>query len=72
MLALIPWRGHERVLDVGCGRGLLPIGAAKHLTTGHATGIDLWSNVDMGSNSPEATHRNTAIEGVADRTTSRR
>jgi len=69
MLSLISWRGDERVLDVGCGRGLLLIGAAKHLTTGHATGIDLWSNVDMGNNSSEATQRNLEIEGVADHCT---
>jgi len=69
MLSLIPWRGDERVLDVGCGRGLLLIGAAGRLTSGHATGIDLWSNVDMGANSPEATLRNIALEDVAARTT---
>jgi ubiquinone/menaquinone biosynthesis C-methylase UbiE len=67
MLALIIWRGDEQVLDVGCGRGLLLAGAAKHITTGHATGIDLWSNVDMGGNSPEATQRNLELEGVASR-----
>lgn len=34
LLDLVPWQGHEAVLDVGCGRGLLLIGAAKRLTTG--------------------------------------
>ena len=29
MLAQFPWTGNERVLDVGTGRGLLLIGAAK-------------------------------------------
>lgn len=71
MLAMIPWRGTEQVLDIGCGRGLLLVGAAKRLTTGHATGIDLWSNEDMGGNSPEATQRNIALEGVTDRCTVR-
>ena len=69
MLAMHAWRGDEQVLDVGCGRGLLLAGAAKRLTTGHATGIDIWSNVDMGGNSSEATERNLAIEGVGDRCT---
>jgi arsenite methyltransferase len=73
MLSLVPWRGDEQVLDVGCGRGLLLAGAAKRLAalkgTGHATGIDLWSNVDMGRNSPEATTRNLEIEGIAGRCT---
>jgi len=67
ILSLHLWRGDEQVLDVGCGRGLLLAGAAKRLTTGKATGIDLWSNVDMGDNSPEATLRNLEIEGVSDR-----
>jgi arsenite methyltransferase len=34
MLAQVPWTGNERVLDVGTGRGLLLIGAAKRLTAG--------------------------------------
>jgi len=69
MLSLHNWRGNEQVLDVGCGRGLLLAGAAKRVPTGHATGIDLWSNVDMGGNSPEATLKNLQIEGVDARCT---
>jgi arsenite methyltransferase len=61
------WRGDEKVLDVGCGRGLLLVGAAKRTPDGHATGIDVWSNVDMGGNSEAATRRNLEIEGVAGR-----
>jgi len=68
MLALHQWRGDEAVLDVGCGRGLLLAGAAKRLRalkgTGHATGIDIWSNTDMGGNSEAATLRNLEMEGV--------
>jgi SAM-dependent methyltransferase len=67
MLSMHDWRGDEQVLDVGCGRGLLLAGAAKRLTTGKATGIDMWSNVDMGANSAEATLRNLQIEGVSER-----
>jgi SAM-dependent methyltransferase len=68
MLRLHSWRGDENVLDVGCGRGLLLAGAAKRIAAlsgnGHATGIDVWSNVDMGGNSAAATQRNLDIEGV--------
>ena len=32
--------GDETVLDVGCGRGLLLIEAAKHLSSGKAIGVD--------------------------------
>jgi SAM-dependent methyltransferase len=64
MLAQIPWTGKERVLDVGTGRGLLLIGVAKRLTTGHAVGIDIWSAKDMSGNAPERTQANIALEGM--------
>jgi SAM-dependent methyltransferase len=70
MLSLHTWRGDEQVLDVGCGRGLLLAGAAKRLSGGGtATGIDIWSNVDMGGNSEAATHHNLELEGISDRCT---
>ena len=64
MLSLHAWQGDEQVLDVGCGRGLLLAGAAHRLRSGHATGIDVWSNEDMGGNSPEATQQNLLLESV--------
>jgi arsenite methyltransferase len=69
MLSMHAWRGDELVLDVGCGRGLLLAGAAKRLTSGHATGLDVWSNEDMGGNSAGATLRNLEIEGITERCT---
>ena len=70
MLAMHAWTGEEQVLDVGCGRGLMLAGAAKLLNAGgHATGIDIWSNVDMGGNSETATLHNLALEGITDRCT---
>jgi arsenite methyltransferase len=57
----------DTILDVGCGRGLLLVGAALRVTNGHATGIDLWSQVDQLNNSKGATLRNAAAEGVAGR-----
>ncbi len=69
LLALHSWRGDEQVLDVGCGRGLLLAGAARLIPDGHATGIDIWSTVDMGGNAIEATRHNLDLEGVSDRTT---
>lgn len=59
--------GNEQVLDLGCGRGLLMIGAAKRLTTGTATGIDIWQSEDLSGNRPEATLENARCEGVEDR-----
>ncbi|SRR5579872_1804174 len=67
MLKLHNWRGDEQVLDVGTGRGLLLVGAARHLTTGHATGIDIWNKEDLSGNSLERTEQILAAEGVTDK-----
>lgn len=65
MLALVPWKGTESVLDVGTGRGLMMIGAAQRLTTGKSVGIDIWSGKDLSGNSMENTRRNAELEGVS-------
>jgi ubiquinone/menaquinone biosynthesis C-methylase UbiE len=63
-LGHIAWTGRENVLDVGCGRGLLLIGAARRLTSGRATGIDIWQTEDLSGNRPEATLENARREDV--------
>ncbi len=67
LLDQISWNGNEHVLDVGCGRGLMLVGAAKRLTSGLATGIDIWQSEDLSGNRPEATLENARREGVEDR-----
>jgi SAM-dependent methyltransferase len=67
VLGLVAWNGHERVLDIGTGRGLLMIGAAKKLTSGKAFGIDLWRDSDLSGNNRENTMRNAFLEGVVDK-----
>jgi SAM-dependent methyltransferase len=68
ILDSLEWRGDEKVLDVGCGRGLMLIGAAKRLgKSGKATGVDVWSTVDLSGNSGEAAMANAKVEGVSDR-----
>ena len=64
MLALHERRGNEQVLDIGTGRGLLLIGAARRLATGRACGLDIWSSIDLGGNSPESTQNNLLLERV--------
>ena len=66
-LDLVPWRGDELVLDVGCGRGLMLVGAALRLTTGRAVGIDIWSMADQSANGPRGAIDNARLEGVADK-----
>ena len=63
-LALQP---DDKVLDVGCGRGLMVIGAAKRLKSGKANGIDVWNAQVLSGNSPEAAKENAKLEGVSDR-----
>jgi SAM-dependent methyltransferase len=60
-------RGDERVLDMGCGRGAVLTAVAKRLTTGRATGVDIWSTHDQSGNARDVTLRNASREGVADR-----
>jgi ubiquinone/menaquinone biosynthesis C-methylase UbiE len=61
-------QGHEQVLDVGCGRGLLLIGIASKLSTGRAVGIDLWQTEDQSGNAITTTEENTRRANVAERT----
>ncbi len=67
LLDSLELKGDEKVLDVGCGRGLMLIGAAKRLKSGRATGIDIWNPHDLSKNSPEAARENAKIEGVNDK-----
>ena len=67
ILGQLSLRGDEQVLDMGCGRGAVLTAVAKRLTTGRATGIDLWRSFDQSGNAPAATIANAKVEGVADR-----
>ena len=67
LVSQIASRGDERVLDFGCGHGLLLVAAAKRLSTGRAVGVDIWSQTDQADNRPEKTAQNARLEGVADR-----
>jgi cyclopropane fatty-acyl-phospholipid synthase-like methyltransferase len=53
------------LLDVGTGRGLLMIGAARRLTSGKAVGIDIWNVEDLSGNALKRTEDNIRAEGRA-------
>jgi arsenite methyltransferase len=67
LMDTLRWRGDETVLDVGCGSGLLLIAAAKRAGEGQAVGVDIWRREDLSNSGREATLRNAALEGMADR-----
>lgn len=67
LLDTYDWKGDEKVLDVGCGRGLMLISAAKRLITGKAAGVDIWDSRDQAGNCPENTIKNARREDVAGR-----
>ena len=64
MLNMLSWKGNEQVLDIGTGKGLLMIGAARRLTSGKSSGIDIWNKTDLSNNTYDAAMRNAELEGV--------
>lgn len=66
LLDSLNFKGNEFVLDIGCGSGLLLIGAAKKLTTGKAIGIDIWT-FDQSNNTRSRTLQNAQLEFVQDK-----
>jgi arsenite methyltransferase len=67
LLDSLDLKGEEKILDAGCGRGLMVIGAAKRLKSGKATGVDVWDAAVLSGNSSDAAKANAKIEGVADK-----
>jgi len=54
----------EKILDIGCGSGLLLIESAKRVGNGNAHGVDLWQKKDQSGNEMERTLKNAQLEGV--------
>jgi ubiquinone/menaquinone biosynthesis C-methylase UbiE len=67
MIQNLGLKGHEKVLDLGCGRGLLLCEVAKHLPHGEVLGIDLWSAKDQSGNTLAKTLENADREGIRER-----
>ena len=67
LLDLLPWSGAEAVLDVGCGRGLLLVAAARRVPAGRVVGVDTWRAADQSGNRPDEALANAQAEGVLGR-----
>jgi SAM-dependent methyltransferase len=60
----IPWGGEEIVVDLGCGRGLASVMAAKKLQAGYVIGVDTWSKARISANDPLSVLANANQENV--------
>jgi len=67
LLDSLALKGDEKLLDAGCGRGLMAIGAAKRLKTGKVTGVDVWDATVLSGNSSDAAKANAKLESVAEK-----
>ena len=63
----LKWEDVKQSLDIGCGKGLLLIGAAKRIIVGVSIGIDIWNAKDQSNNNENATFHNAEIEGVSEK-----
>lgn len=54
-------QGEEKVLDLGCGRGILLCEIAKYLNQQTAYGVDFWSTKDQSKNALEETLKNVKL-----------
>jgi SAM-dependent methyltransferase len=59
--------GTERVLDAGCGLGLLGIAIAKRLKSGKVIACDTWNPKRLRQATAEKARENAKLEGVAEK-----
>lgn len=57
------WRGDETVLDIGAGRGLMSIGAARFAPRGTVHAIDIWRAEDLTDNGAAGLKKNIDAAG---------
>lgn len=62
----LPWDGHGRLLDIGCGSGALSIRCAKRFPKARVVGIDYWAM--KWNYARQQCEHNVRLEGVNERT----
>jgi arsenite methyltransferase len=67
VMSKLSFKGSETVLDIGCGKGLLLIEAAKRIPQGKAVGADLWDQTMEYKYVAQMALDNAKIEGVSAR-----
>ncbi len=60
ILDALELKGEERVLDLGCGSGLMSIAAAKRLKSGRVTAVDISGEADKAK-------ENAKLDGAAEK-----
>jgi len=66
LLDTLQLHGDEDVLDLGCGSGLMLLGAAARTPAGTATGIDLWRARDQAGSTRQQCLTNAERLGVSE------
>ena len=67
VLARQDWKGNETVLDIGAGRGLMTIGAARKVPRGVVHAIDIWRAEDLTDNGEAGLRKNLDAAGLIGR-----
>ncbi|MQA94848.1 MAG: methyltransferase domain-containing protein [Streptosporangiales bacterium] len=67
LLRRLALRGDERMLDLGCGSGVMLVTAGTLLPHGHAVGVDRWLAWQQRGSDPRTCLANAAALGVSDR-----
>lgn len=70
VFARLLWNGDGRLMDIGCGNGLLAIEAAKKYPRAQVVGTDYWGS--QWDYSQKACEKNAEIAGVSQRTSFRK
>jgi len=70
LFAHLVWNGDGKLMDIGCGNGLLAVEAAKKYSRAEVVGIDYWGG--RWEYSQQACEKNAEVAGVGERSSFRK